>query len=67
MTGPLVLVLSWLAMKYGNAWMPFPPFWAALVVSVPGLEVVKIVRVNWDLDRKIERLSTGWLAALNWY
>jgi signal transduction histidine kinase len=34
---------------------------------VPGLEVGKIVRVNWDLDRKIDRLSTGWLAALHWY
>src|SRR5205085_5994031 len=44
-----------------------PPFWAALVVVVPGLEVIKLVRVNWDLDRKIERLSSGWLAALNRY
>jgi signal transduction histidine kinase len=67
LTGPVVLVFSWLAMKYGNTWAPFPPFWAALVVAVPGLEVAKIVRVNWDLDRKIERLSSGWLAALRWY
>jgi signal transduction histidine kinase/CHASE2 domain-containing sensor protein len=67
LTGPFLLILSWLAMKYANAWLPFPPFWAALVVVVPGLEVTKIVRVNWDLDRKIERLSGGWLNALNWY
>jgi signal transduction histidine kinase/CHASE2 domain-containing sensor protein len=67
LTGPLALIVSWSAMKYANAWVPFPPFWAALVVAVPGLEVAKIVGVNWDLDRKIERLSIGWLAAVNWY
>jgi signal transduction histidine kinase/CHASE2 domain-containing sensor protein len=67
LTGPALLILSWLAMKYANAWLPFPPFWAALVVVVPGLEVTKIVRVNWDLDRKIERLSGGWLSVVNWY
>ena len=48
-------------------WLPFPPFWAAIVVVVPGLEVTKLVRVNRDLDRKIDRLSSDWLAALNWY
>jgi signal transduction histidine kinase len=67
LTGPGVVILSWLLMKYANLWLEFPPFWAALVVVVPGLEVFKIIRVNWDLDRKIERLSTGWLAALRWY
>ncbi|HLH32828.1 MAG TPA: CHASE2 domain-containing protein [Terriglobia bacterium] len=67
LTGPGVLILSWMLMKYTYFWLPFPPFWAALVVAVPGLEVTKLIRVNWDLDRKIERLSTGWLAALNWY
>jgi signal transduction histidine kinase/CHASE2 domain-containing sensor protein len=67
LTGPAVLMLSWILMKYGNFWLQFPPFWAALVVVVPGLEVTKLVRVNWNLDRKIERLSSGWLAALNWY
>ena len=67
LTGPAVLILSWLLIKYESLWLEFPPFWAALVVVVPGLEVFKIVSVNWDLDRKIERLSTGWLAALRWY
>jgi signal transduction histidine kinase/CHASE2 domain-containing sensor protein len=66
-TGPAVLVISWLLMKYANVWLPFPPFWAALVVVVPGLEVIKLVRVNRDLDRKIDRLSTDWLGALHWY
>ncbi|HEY2384547.1 MAG TPA: CHASE2 domain-containing protein [Terriglobia bacterium] len=67
LTGPGVLIVSWLLMKYGNVWFEFPPFWAALVVVVPGLEVSKLVRLNWDLDRKIERLSSGWLAALHLY
>jgi signal transduction histidine kinase/CHASE2 domain-containing sensor protein len=67
LTGPAVLILSWILMKYANFWLQFPPFWAALVVVVPGLEVTKLVRVNFDLDRKIERMSSGWLAALNLY
>jgi signal transduction histidine kinase/CHASE2 domain-containing sensor protein len=67
LTGPAVLILSVVLMKDVNFWLQFPPFWAALVVVVPGLEVAKLVRVNWDLDRKIERLSSGWLSALNWY
>jgi signal transduction histidine kinase/CHASE2 domain-containing sensor protein len=67
LSGPAVLGLSWILMKYFNFWLPYPPFWAAIVIAVPGLEVLKIVRVNRDLDLKIERLSTGWLAALNWY
>ena len=67
LTGPGVVIVSWALMKYAYLWLPFPPFWVALVVVVPGLEVGKIVRVNWDLDRKIDRLSSGWLAALCWY
>jgi signal transduction histidine kinase len=67
LTGPLFLLLAVVALKYLNFWLPFPPFWAALVVVLPGLEVLKIMRVNTDLDRKIERLSSDWLAALNWY
>jgi PAS domain-containing protein len=66
-TGPALLIVSWLLMKSFNLWLPFPPYWAALVVVVPGLEVSKLVRVNRDLDRKIERLSGSWLAALHWY
>ena len=66
-TAPGMLIVSWVLMKYGYLWLQFPPFWAALVVVVPGLEVTKLVRVNWDLDRKIDRLSSGWLTALNWY
>jgi signal transduction histidine kinase/CHASE2 domain-containing sensor protein len=67
LTGPFLLILSVLAMKYFHYWMPFPPFWAALVVALPGLEVLKIVRVNRDLDRKIDRLSGDVLSALRWY
>src|SRR4030095_14489868 len=67
LTGPVVLTISWELMKQFNVWMPFPPFWAALIVVLPGLEVRKLLSVNRDLDGKIERLSTGWLAALNWY
>jgi signal transduction histidine kinase len=67
LTGPALLIVSWILMKFANIWLPFPPFWAAWVVVVPGLEVSKLVRVNRDLDGKIERLSTGWLSALNWY
>lgn len=67
LTGPAMLVVSWALMRYANLWFPFPPFWAAIVVVVPGLEVTKLVRVNRDLDRKIERLSHDWLAALHWY
>ena len=67
LTGPFLLIVSWILMKYANVWLEFPPFWAALVIVVPGLEVSRLVRVNRDLDRKIHRLSTDWLAALNWY
>jgi len=67
LSGPAVLLLSWALMKYANVWLSFPPFWAALIVVLPGLEVTKLIRVNRDLDRKIDRLSGDWLAALNWY
>jgi signal transduction histidine kinase/CHASE2 domain-containing sensor protein len=63
-SGPVLLAVSWLLMKYAHVWFPFPPFWTAIVLVVPGLEVANRVRVGRDLDRKIERLSTGWLAAL---
>jgi len=59
MAGPSILALSWLLIKYGSLWLPFPPFWAAIVVVVPGLEVAKLVLVNRDLDRKIERLTVA--------
>jgi signal transduction histidine kinase len=67
LSGPALLAVSWALMKYANLWFPFPPFWAALVVALPGLEVAKLVRVNRDLDRKIARLSGDWLAALHLY
>jgi signal transduction histidine kinase/CHASE2 domain-containing sensor protein len=67
LTGPAALVVSWALMKFLNVWLPEPPFWAAIVVVLPGLEVAKIVRVNLDLDRKIRRLSSDWLAALPLY
>ncbi len=59
LAGPAILALSWLLIKYGSLWLPFPPFWAAIVVVVPGLEVAKLVLVNRDLDRKIERLTVA--------
>jgi signal transduction histidine kinase/CHASE2 domain-containing sensor protein len=59
LAGPAIGVIfaSWVLMKYLNVWMPFPPFLAAIVVVVPALEVLKITRVNKDLDGKIERLT----------
>ena len=63
-TGPVLLAFSWFLMKYFHMWFPFPPFWAAIVLVVPGLEVANRVRVSRDLDRQIERLSSGWIAAL---
>jgi signal transduction histidine kinase len=67
LSGPALLIVSWALMKYANAWFPYLPFWAALVVVAPGLEVRKLVRVNKDLDRKIQRLSSDWLSALHLY
>jgi len=59
LAGPAVVavVASWMLMKYLNLWLPFPTFLAAIVVVVPALEVRKIIRVNRDLDGKIERLT----------
>ena len=63
-TGPALLAVSWFLMKYFHLWFAFPPFWAALVVLLPGLEIANRGRVIRDLDRKIVRLSDGWTAAL---
>jgi signal transduction histidine kinase/CHASE2 domain-containing sensor protein len=63
-TGPALVAVSWFLMKYFHLWFAFPPFWAALVVVVPGLEIANRGRVIRDLDRKIERLSDGWTSAL---
>jgi signal transduction histidine kinase/CHASE2 domain-containing sensor protein len=54
---PVLIALSWLLMKQGNLWLPFPSLLTALVLTVPGLEVWKVVRVNRDLDSKIAKLS----------
>ena len=63
-TGPLLLALCWFLMKHFHLWFSFPPFWAVIVFVVPGLEVANRVRVSHDLDKKIERLSSGWITAL---
>jgi signal transduction histidine kinase/CHASE2 domain-containing sensor protein len=71
LTLPAMVAVSWALMKYTNTWFPFPPFWAAVIFVVPGLEVLEIVRVNRDLDGKIARLSVwdpernGWLSPLD--
>src|SRR5262245_9151668 len=59
LAGPAVAVVfvSFVLMKYLDLWLPFPSFLTALVVVVPALEVRKIIRVNRDLDGKIERLT----------
>ncbi len=57
LAGPAVVVGAWMLLKFGNVWLPFPPFLGAIVVMLPALEVAKMVRVNRDLDRKIARLS----------
>jgi signal transduction histidine kinase/CHASE2 domain-containing sensor protein len=54
---PSLVVVSYMAMKYFNVWIPFEQFWTAIVVVVPGLEVKNRLRVNRNLDEKIERLS----------
>jgi len=53
---PLIFSASWLLLRYWNLWLPFPPILAAVVLTLPGLEVWKVVRVNRDLDSKIARL-----------
>jgi signal transduction histidine kinase len=67
LTVPAALSVSWALMKYSDVWLPFPVFCAAFIVVLPGLEVANVLRVNRDLDRKIERLSSDWLAALHLY
>ena len=54
---PIVVGLSWALMKFSNTWLPFLPFWSAIVATVPGLQVRKIAWLNRDMDDKIERLS----------
>ena len=58
---PVVIGLSWILMAFFELWMPFPPFLATVALVVPALEVGKLVRVNWDLDEKISKLSV-WAA-----
>ncbi len=64
-SGAVLLAVSWFLMKYFHAWFPFPSVWAAALFVVPGREVANRVRVGRDLDRKIQRLSSGWLSALS--
>jgi signal transduction histidine kinase len=61
LAGPAVaaVFVSWVLMKFLNIWLPFPTFLASIVVVVPALEVTKIIRVNRDLDGKIERLTVA--------
>jgi PAS domain-containing protein len=54
---PGIVFVSYVAMKYINVWLSFTEFWMAIVVVVPALEVANRVRVNRNLDEKIERLS----------
>lgn len=54
---PAAIVVSYVAMRYFNVWLPFEQFLTAIVVAVPGLEVANRRRVNRNLDEKIERLS----------
>ncbi len=54
---PLLVATSWVLMSVFTLWLPFPTFLVTLGLVVPGLEVRKLVRVNRDLDGKIEKLS----------
>jgi signal transduction histidine kinase/CHASE2 domain-containing sensor protein len=54
---PAFTALSVLLMKVWNIWLPFPVFIADVVLGLPAIEVLKVVRVNRDLDEKIEKLS----------
>ena len=58
---PALVALSWLLLGAAEVWLPFPTFLVALGLTVPALEVGKLVRVNKDLDEKISRLSV-WAA-----
>src|SRR5262249_21738819 len=68
---PLTVTLSLALLKYLDTWLAFPALFAAIVLVVPGLEVLEIVRVNRDLDDKIGRLSlwdperNGWISPLD--
>jgi signal transduction histidine kinase/CHASE2 domain-containing sensor protein len=54
---PLLPVVSVLLMKNWNVWLPFPMLLGAVVSGVTGLQVLRIVEVNSNLDSKIEKLS----------
>ncbi len=64
---PAAVAISVLLMKWFNFWFSFLPFWTELVVIPLSLEAWKIARVNRDLDRKIDRLSSGWIDAVTSY
>jgi len=55
--GVALVTASWALMKYANVWFAFPPFLLTIVTVSPALGVRKLVRVNRDLDSKIEKLS----------
>ncbi len=54
---PVLIATSWVLMSAFTLWLPFPTFFVTLGLVVPALEVRKLVRVNRDLDEKIEKLS----------
>jgi signal transduction histidine kinase/CHASE2 domain-containing sensor protein len=56
-SGVAAIGVSWALMKYANTWFAFPPFLFLIVVASPAIGVLKLVRVNRDLDSKIEHLS----------
>jgi signal transduction histidine kinase/CHASE2 domain-containing sensor protein len=56
---PGFAALSVLLMRVWNVWFPFPVLIAGVVLGLPAIEVLKIVRVNRNLDQKIEKLSPG--------
>ena len=58
---PGLVAVSWLLLAAAHVWLPFPTFLVTLGLTVPALEVWKLIRVNNDLDEKISRLSV-WAA-----
>jgi signal transduction histidine kinase/CHASE2 domain-containing sensor protein len=54
---PLLIAVSWFLMSAFTLWLPFPTFLVTLGLAVPALEIRKLIRVNRDLDEKIEKLS----------
>jgi signal transduction histidine kinase len=58
---PLVVALSWALMALGHWWLPFPSLMLGVVLVVPALGGRKLLKVNRDLDSKLERMST-WTA-----